>query len=667
MRKRSSQILKEIIRNPEKCFSLQYFSEKYGVSERTIYNVFDDIEYFLKENNLGNCVMLVDGNFVITNDDLALKEIMLKASSLNFNQYFLSNEERKNIIIFFLAINSEAITIESLVQILCTSKTSIVNSLNNVKETLENIGISFNYKDKKKGISIIANELQRRDLIFFAYENIDDSIYSFYEKYHCNPCITFLNNYIDFEENWKVSSKTIINTENLFDFELNDNDYNRLVHILNISIFRLKQNNIITKIPFNVDEADSRVLSISKSIIEQLGYSNYLDEIYYLYICLNDYKFLLANNTSEELSNINLHIAVRHFIAKISNCYNVDLTNDYELHHFLTFHLFSIMNNISTVNSDDKTVAYELIEKYIDDYNIVKPHLEILEKVFDYNIKDTDIPYIVLHIRSALIRSKKNRRIPNAILVCASGKSTSVFIKEQLVNSININILEICPAHNYQFVVNKFTNCDVIISNVPLQECSIPVIKVNTILTQNDIANIILELNKLNFDIDVVNNNIKNVSVKNANLSNILKKENIILNLNAKDWRQAIKTGGELLIRDGAVSSKYQEQLIKNIEEFGSYSVFNNGVVMSHANPIYGVNFIDVSLIILSNPIDIGNEITNSKIKYIFTFALTDTKKCVDITLKFMNYANKKDFSEKLDLCRTKNDIIKLLEMYESK
>lgn len=52
-----------------------------------------------------------------------------------------------------------------------------------------------------------------------------------------------------------------------------------------------------------------------------------------------------------------------------------------------------------------------------------------------------------------------------------------------------------------------------------------------------------------------------------------------------KDWKEAVRLSGELLLRDGCIEPRYIDGMIKTCEELGPYIAICPGVAIPHARP----------------------------------------------------------------------------------
>jgi mannitol/fructose-specific phosphotransferase system IIA component (Ntr-type) len=90
-------------------------------------------------------------------------------------------------------------------------------------------------------------------------------------------------------------------------------------------------------------------------------------------------------------------------------------------------------------------------------------------------------------------------------------------------------------------------------------------------------------------------------------LKDLLTEKTIKLNVDAKDWEEAVRIGGEILVNNGFVEPRYIEAMVNTVKEIGPYIVIAPGIAMPHARPENGVKQVCMSLITLKNPVEFGN------------------------------------------------------------
>ena len=125
----------------------------------------------------------------------------------------------------------------------------------------------------------------------------------------------------------------------------------------------------------------------------------------------------------------------------------------------------------------------------------------------------------------------------------------------------------------------------------------------------------------------------------------LLKKECIKLNVNAKNWEDAISIAGNLLVNNNFIKKEYITAIIEMVKELGPYIVITDGVAIPHARPEDGVIKLGYSLITLDPPISFGNP-DNDPVKLIVCIAAIDNNSHIDLITKLVNLINNDKLAE---------------------
>jgi PTS system ascorbate-specific IIA component len=75
----------------------------------------------------------------------------------------------------------------------------------------------------------------------------------------------------------------------------------------------------------------------------------------------------------------------------------------------------------------------------------------------------------------------------------------------------------------------------------------------------------------------------------------------------AADWRAAVRLAGDVLVRAGAASPTYGDEMIRMIEEHGPYVVIAPGLALAHARPGPAVLRDGLAIVTLAEPVSFGH------------------------------------------------------------
>ncbi len=106
-------------------------------------------------------------------------------------------------------------------------------------------------------------------------------------------------------------------------------------------------------------------------------------------------------------------------------------------------------------------------------------------------------------------------------------------------------------------------------------------------------------------------------------LKELIPAERIALDVEASDWREAIRISGKYLVDTQIVEPRYIEAMIKTAEELGSYVVIAPQIALPHARPEDGVLDTGMSFVRLKTPTDFGHS-DHDPVTLVFGLAAID-------------------------------------------
>ncbi len=142
----------------------------------------------------------------------------------------------------------------------------------------------------------------------------------------------------------------------------------------------------------------------------------------------------------------------------------------------------------------------------------------------------------------------------------------------------------------------------------------------------------------------------------------LLSREAIALQVDAKDWKEAVKAGTDMLVRAGTIEPRYFDEIIQNTEELGPYYLLAPGLAMPHARPEGGVLENSFALVTLKEPVAFGDP-DNDPIDILITLAARDAKtQNEEAIVQVVTLLDNEETIEKLRDAKTLDDIKILFE-----
>ncbi len=108
----------------------------------------------------------------------------------------------------------------------------------------------------------------------------------------------------------------------------------------------------------------------------------------------------------------------------------------------------------------------------------------------------------------------------------------------------------------------------------------------------------------------------------------IIETENILLQVQADTWEEALVKSGELLVKSGYIKKGYIDKTIEGVKEFGPYIVIGPGLALAHARPDENVLKTGIGLVTLRQALDFGSEL--GPVRVVITLAAVDDSSHID-------------------------------------
>lgn len=142
-------------------------------------------------------------------------------------------------------------------------------------------------------------------------------------------------------------------------------------------------------------------------------------------------------------------------------------------------------------------------------------------------------------------------------------------------------------------------------------------------------------------------------------MEEIIRLENIEIDIEATDWQDAIRKAGSLLEKAGSIKNAYIENMIESVKTLGPYIVLMPGFALGHSEPCPEVIKSDLSLITLKNPVDFGS--INDPVKVVMCLACTDKQSHMEGIQKVAMKLMQDNAIENMLSCGSKEELYKFI------
>lgn len=327
-------------------------------------------------------------------------------------------------------------------------------------------------------------------------------------------------------------------------------------------------------------------------------------------------------------TNVNVKELVNDLIDAVSSITGVEIYDE-ELWKNLCRHL-----NISFIRYQygiliDNPLIDDIKKQYGEYFSIVKQATNALNVKFQGLITDNEIGFLTLYFVGIFQERKIENRL-KILVVCLNGLATSYLLKKELemldhrieiIDSISMNQLD------------QYAQYDFIISTIEL-DAKYKHIVVNPILSIEDKIKILSYLNQYHLQnpypsieeiVKIVKPYIKETeahllkqdltklycSTVKKDFSDLFKQEFVTIYKNTDEtWKELLVEASKPLLLNGYIAQEYVEEIIHNIDEYGSYMVYPNGYLLAHASAEHSYR-LGLSVLLLDKEVEVAGNMVS--------------------------------------------------------
>lgn len=606
------------------------------------------------------------------------------------SQYLMDRQERMNFIYMMIFLREGYLSINHFVDALEVSKATIFKDLGDLKNDLEeqNIGIEYN---RLEGYNLSGDELDLRAYL------LKIVLYSL----AFNPNRKFIDYFIEtnqlikFEEMLSIISSVMRKHDIKF-------VENRLIEFT-YSFILLKQRllNHAVIIDEHIDAKDLMNTDEYEFSLSLLKYFDMYTESSseYLSRCVLGFSAGIHEITNENRNNVMK--MVRRFLNRFESFSGIVIEQKEDVIAQLYIHFqpayYRLLFRIPVYNP--------LLEKIKSEYSalftIVKETFKSFEKELDRVISEDELSYLTIHFASIISNFSKQPEYQKvAAIVCSNGIGSSMLLYSRL-KSIFPEFIFMEPIE-FINLDSVFDRADIIfttINQVEFVKEKKPYFVVSPVMTDAEISDLISEvyskinnfqyqLPSFNQMINIVKKYVPEKEFKefeneirgsivddlshetygkvNLELSDIILKEYIQLDVTAHDKWDAVEKAANPLKILGAISEEYINEIKKSMETNSEYLVISNSVAMPHAKPKYGVNKTAMGITVLAKPVKFGNN-NKDPVKYIFTLGSIDKESHLKAMSTFIQLISEDSFFEKLNSSNTALEVKEYINDFEAR
>jgi ascorbate PTS system EIIA or EIIAB component len=134
----------------------------------------------------------------------------------------------------------------------------------------------------------------------------------------------------------------------------------------------------------------------------------------------------------------------------------------------------------------------------------------------------------------------------------------------------------------------------------------------------------------------------------------------IELQADAADWRAAVLTAGEVLVRTGAATAAYGQEMVRMIEEHGPYVVIAPGLALAHARPGPAVLADGLAIVTLATPVNFGHP-HNDPVSVVLGLAIATADEHLAAVAQIANVFNDSGAIRDLAAATSTDDVLTIM------
>lgn len=693
MNQRSTKIVQLLSKENDE-ITIAGFAEYFQVSQKTIRNDLKEINDILGKNKKDQ--ILIKRRGVISAPDNFKDSLPLLLEG-NFYNYKLSKDERKKIAAAMIVNSSDYITLATIADSLMVSRATVINDLKEIKKFIKEGNLDV-ISHANKGLKIDGMESDKRKFLF----NLFRPTLNNYEKQK-----NIISDHVSVQAgDANVIQKLVAEQEKIYKKFLTDSAFQKILLFLRIMINRNRSDEFLEE----QEEVNSENYMFALDILKYI--SQYCDVV----ITQNDIRYFSSfldgiryiNQGDLNKNTMIIQMVTRQYISSISAELGINLNVDYDFFENLSNHLESIFS-APPMDYQEVDIVNEVLEDNQDVLEVVINQLPVIYKFTERKLTEIEVKYIAIHVCAAIER-KRNKEVSFRVIVaCHAGIGTSILLLEKLKRHFKFKVVDVISAH--EAINIKPNSADFVISTVPLESCPLEYVVVSAAFNDADYIRVGNRIDSLRNSrtisdgteeetlnakdlIDEITPVIKQMveptelaksvmkelrmvireyfkqSVENdaniisPSLHHLLRATDIEVDVECKDWREAVLKSGEKLVEKGYIEERYIDAMIKSIEEYGPYVVLSPGFAMPHAKVEEGSIRLGMHLIRLKNPVTFGVEELDP-IEFVCCLSAIDHKSYLKAFFNLVNMLKDEKYRKMLHEAKDEIEMARIIEQYE--
>ena len=618
----------------------------------------------------------IQNNFIIA-PDISITNILKNVDIASKNYVF--QEERIDMLIFYIILRSDYISNSHLQDFLRMSKNSILADLKEVKVILKKYELQLIYS-RDKGYYIDGNSNKIRELLERTIGNLITLV-----------CGRNILRYIFNECNLMYQEELFFNLLKIY------SDKYQLIFIAEkidtVAILMAVINE------YSLKESYIKNTEDFEKIIETPLLRLLIDIEEKFPNLSKEREFLLSRLAGCVQGDLNINPEpeiikiMDEIILQVKVNTGLEFPETFQFRKNLYAHLYPAFYRQIFDVSLKNPLTSQIIKEYDYLFALIKRSLKPLEEATCKKISNDEIAYFTIHFGGYLENIQKESITEKivAMVICPNGISSSLILRAELKQIFPMIEFYTMSFNDYKKNIG-IQKVDMIFSTMSI-EVDKPLFIVKTIMNSTEkmllkkkvfetfhlkkeefisveeilkiIAKHVLIKNEKELRNDLTKYLFANkeVVLGGDSLKDLVKKELIQQLDKVNDWQTAVRIASKPLLDYGYIEESYVEAIISSVNEIGPYIVLAPKVAVPHASPDAGVHRLGISLLQLKEPVNFGLADDEDKnVQLIFVLATVDSSAHLKALQQLALILDDDDIIENLIRAEMPEEILGLIE-----
>lgn len=436
---------------------------------------------------------------LLTDEQKAACRLLLEEVT-DYN-YVMKSDERRRLSSVYIAVSTERVTIDKLMQINDVSRNTILNDLTELREELEDKQYKIQlHATKARGYYFDCHPMALIQylykLLVDVYQGGNSSFIDMFNRklsetqglsvYFSKDILAYFHEYLLLSQ---ASLGKTINTQ----------DSQFMLQILPFMLLSYRNMQLNSDIKSALKKDFNLIwkrkeYQIAQELAGEL-YQNFklhLDDIEVGMVAMLMLSFRKDQDHHVESQDYDeMRATISHFIDQLENRYQLHFTHKQDLLKQLTTHCKALVYRKAYGIFSVNPLTDHIKEKYEELFAMAQSCSTILEKDWDISLTDDDVAYLTIHLGGELRNNTADQDKTKLVIVSDDGIGIQKLLLKQCQRYLaNGQIEAVFTTEQYQSVYDLLS-VDMIVATTDALETKVPMLIVNPILSDDDIIKLI--------------------------------------------------------------------------------------------------------------------------------------------------------------------------------